>query len=146
MRASGRFTLPMGGRATSRDVRVAYRSHANDATPAAQKTLSLRVRARIRLTARPRRARAGTVVRFSGRLVSLPIPQRGKQIVPQGRAGRGHWQNIHVVRTDRRRRFHSRYRFRTGSSGTYSFRAVSRFEAAYPYIAGHSRSVRVVKS
>ena len=145
-RASGRFTLRMGGRATSRDVRVAYRSHANDATPVAQKTLSLRVRARLRLTARPRRARVGTVVRFSGRLLTLPIPQRGKQIVLQGRAGRGHWQNIDVVRTDRRGRFHSRYRFRTGSSGAYWFRAVSRFEAAYPYIAGHSRSVRVVKS
>jgi hypothetical protein len=145
-RASGRFTLRMGRRATSRDVRVAYRSHANDTAPVAQQTRFLRVRARLRLTARPRRARAGTVVRFSGRLLSLPIPQRGKQIVLQGRAGHGRWQNIDVVRTDRRGRFRSRYRFRTGSRGTYSFRAVSRFEAAYPYIAGHSRSVRIVKS
>ena len=87
----------------------------------------------------------GTVVRFRGRLLSLPIPRRGKQIVLQGRAGRGQWQNFDVVRTDRRGRFHARYRFRTSASGTYSFRAVSRFEAAYPYIAGHSRSVRVVK-
>jgi hypothetical protein len=49
------------------------------------------------------------------------------------------------VRTDRRGRFHARYRFRTGASGTYAFRAVSRYEAAYPYIAGHSASVHVAK-
>jgi hypothetical protein len=144
-RASGRFKLRMGRRATSRDVRLAYRSHANDAAPVAQRTMHLRVRARLRLTARPHRARMGTIVRFRGRLLSLPIPRRGKQIVLQGRAGRGQWQNFDVVRTDRRGRFHARYRFRTSASGRYSFRAVCRFEAAYPYIAGHSRSVRVVK-
>ena len=126
-------------------MRVAYRSHANDAAPVAQRTLHLRVRAHLRLAARPRRAHAGTVVRFSGRLLSLPIPRRGKQIVLQGRAGHGRWQNFDVVRTDGRGRFHAHYRFRTGASGTYSFRAVSRFEAAYPYVAGHSRSVHVAK-
>jgi hypothetical protein len=145
-RPSGRFTLRMPRRATSRDVRIVYRSHANDTAPVAQRTLHLRVRARLRLSGRPHRARSGTVVRFSGRLLSLPIPARGKQIVLQGRAGHGRWQNFDVVRTDRRGRFHARYRFRTGARGTYSFRAVSRFEAAYPYIAGHSRSVRVRKS
>jgi hypothetical protein len=144
-RANGRFTLRMSRRATSRDVRVAYRSHANDPAPVAQRTMHLRVRARMRLSARPHRAHVGTVVRFSGRLLSLPIPQRGKQIVMQGRAGHGRWQNFDVVRTDRRGRFHASYRFRTGASGTYAFRAVSRFEAAYPYIAGHSASVHVAK-
>ena len=144
-RASGRFTLRMPAKATSRDVRVAYRSHANDSAPVSQRTMLLRVRARLRLSARPHGAHAGTVVRFSGRLLSTPIPQRGKQIVMQGRAGHGRWQNFDVVRTDRRGRFHARYRFRTGASGTYSYRAVSRYEAAYPYIAGHSRSVHVAK-
>jgi hypothetical protein len=136
----------MPRRATSRDLRVVYRSHANDTAPVAQKTLHLRVRARMRLSGRPHRARSGTVVRFSGRLLTLPVPARGKQIVLQGRAGHGRWQNFDVVRTDRRGRFHARYRFRTGARGRYSFRAVSRFEAAYPYIAGHSRSVRVLKT
>ena len=144
-RASGRFTLRMSPRATSRDVRIAYRSHANDTTPVAQQTMRLRVRARLRLTGRPRQARLGTVVRFSGRLLSRPIPRGGKQIVLQGRAGGGRWQNFDVVRTDSRGRFRARYRFRTSGSGKYSFRAVSRFEAAYPYIAGHTRSVRVAK-
>jgi hypothetical protein len=145
-RASGHFTYRVGAHATSRDLRIAYRSHAHDAAPVVQQTLHLRVRAHLRLSARPRQAHAGTVVRFTGRLLSRPIPRRGKQIVLQGRAGHGHWQSFDVVRTDRRGRFHSRYRFRTGARGTYSFRAVSRFEAAYPYIAGHSRSVRVRKS
>src|SRR3954451_20156108 len=144
-RASGGFTQRMRRDATSRDVRLAYRSHANDAAPVAQRTMRLRVRARLRLSARPHGARAGTVVHFSGRLLSTPIPQRGKQIVMQGRAGGGRWQNFDVVRTDRRGRFHASYRFRTGAGGTYSFRAVSRFEAAYPYIAGHSRSVHIAK-
>jgi hypothetical protein len=144
-RASGHFTLRVGRRATSRDIRVAYRSHANDAAPVAQRTLHLRVRARLRLAVRPHGARAGTVVRFRGRLLSLPIPRRGKQIVLQGRLRHGRWQNFDVVRTDRRGRFHAHYRFRTGARGMYSFRAVSRFEAAYPYIAGHSRAVHVAK-
>ena len=144
-RVSGHFTLRMGRRATSRDIRVAYRSHANDTAPVVQRTLHLRVRARLRLGVRPHRARAGTVVRFNGRLLSLPIPRRGKQIVLQGRVGRGRWQNFDVVRTDRRGRFHAHYRFRTGARGVYAFRAVSRFEAAYPYIAGRSRAVHVAK-
>jgi hypothetical protein len=144
-RPSGRFTVRMSPRATSRDVRIAYRSHANDTAPVAQRTMRLRVRARLRLSARPRQARLGTVVRFRGRLLSRPIPRRGKQIVLQGRAGRSRWQNFDVVRTDRRGHFRARYRFRTSGRGTYSFRAVSRYEAAYPYIAGHSRTVRVVK-
>jgi hypothetical protein len=103
------------------------------------------VRARLRLTAGPPRAHAGTLVRFRGRLLSLPIARRGKQIVLQGRAGHGRWQNFDVVRTDSRGRFRARCRLRTAAGGTYAFRAVSRLEAAYPYIAGHSRSVRVVK-
>src|SRR3954471_13552950 len=80
-RASGHFTWRVGAHASSRDVRIAYRSHAHDAAPVAQRTMHLRVRAHLRLSARPRRARAGTVVRFSGRLLSRPIPRRGKQIV-----------------------------------------------------------------
>jgi hypothetical protein len=107
--------------------------------------MHLRVRARLRLSARPHRAGIGTVVRFSGRLLTRPIPKRGKQIVLQGRAGHARWQVFDVVRTDRRGRFHGRYRFRTGATGTYAFRAVSRFESAYPYIAGHSRAVHVRK-
>ncbi len=144
-RASGYFTLRMSSKATSRDVRIVYRSHANDSNPVAQKIMKLRVRARLRLSGSPRRARAGTVVRFRGRLLSLPIPRRGKQIVLQGRAGGGRWQNFDVVRTDSRGRFRANYRFRTSAGGTYSFRALSRFEAAYPYIAGYSRALRVVK-
>src|SRR3954453_18187299 len=45
-RGSGHFTLRMGRRATSRDIRVAYRSHANDSAPVVQRAVHLRVRAR----------------------------------------------------------------------------------------------------
>ena len=108
---TGRSRAPAGAsrcgdrRATSRDIRLAYRSHANDPTPVVERTMFLRVRARIRLSARPRRARAGTLMRFRGKLLSRPTRGSGKQIVLQGRAGRGRWQNFDVVRTDRRGRF-----------------------------------------
>jgi hypothetical protein len=103
------------------------------------------VRPRITLSVRPRVATQGTRLRFRGSLVSGPIPRGGKQIVLQARAGGGRWQRFDVVRTNARGRFHATYRLRTAGAARFVFRAVSRYEAAYPYIAGSSHGAVVRK-
>jgi hypothetical protein len=143
--ARGTFRLTLSRRSTSRSLSIRYRSHAGDTQPAATRRLVLQVRPRITLRVSPRVARRGTRLRFRGRLVPGPIPQAGKQIVLQARQGGGRWQRFDVVRTDRRGRFRAGYRLRSLGRAQFRFRAVSRFEAAYPFIAGSSRSVRVSK-
>ena len=143
--ATGTFKLTLPRHATSRTITIRYRSHVNDNVPIAQARLALRVRPRITLAVSPHRAVRGTRLRFSGRLVSGPIPRGGKQIVLQAKAGRGAWQRFDVVRTNAHGRFHAAYRFRTAGAARFTFRAVSRYEAAYPYIAGSSAGVHVAK-
>jgi hypothetical protein len=56
----------------------------------------------------------------------------------------GRWHTFATVRSSKSGKFKYRYRFmRTFGHVTYRFRALSRYEAAYPFIAGHSRTVRV---
>jgi hypothetical protein len=52
---------------------------------------------------------------------------------------------FNVIRTDRRGRFRTTYRFQQPGTATYRFRALSLAEAAYPYAAGGSNVVRVSK-
>jgi hypothetical protein len=141
----GTFRLALPKKTSSRALSIRYRSHVNDAVAVSTRRLVLEVRPRIALRVSPRVARQGTTLRFTGRLLPGPIPQAGKQIVLQARQGGGRWQRFNVVRTDRRGRFRARYRLRQPGSTVFSFRAVSRFEAAYPYVAGRSPSVRVRK-
>jgi hypothetical protein len=135
--------LPRG--VSSRDVTFRYRSHANDTIASATATVRLRVRAGVRLAIRPRRARTGQAIRFSGRLLGGPMPRGGKQVVLMARASRGAWVRFNVVRTDGRGRFRSVYRFRQPGAALYRFRALSLSEAAYPYLAGGSNVVKVRK-
>jgi hypothetical protein len=135
--------LPRG--VSSRDVTFRYRSHVNDTIASAAATVRLRVRAGVRLAIRPRRARTGQAIRFSGRLLGGPLPRGGKQVVLMARASRGAWVRFNVVRTDGRGRFRSVYRFRQPGAALYRFRALSLSEAAYPYLAGGSNVVKVRK-
>ena len=57
------------------------------------------------------------------------------------RASRGAWVRFNVVRTDRRGRFRTRYRFQQPGAALFRFRALSLSEAAYPYLAGGSNIV-----
>jgi hypothetical protein len=135
--------LPRG--VSSRDVTFRYRSHVNDTIASATARVRLRVRAGVHLTIRPRRARTGQAIRFSGRLLGGPLPRGGKQVVLMARASRGAWVRFNVVRTDRRGRFRAVYRFRQPGAALYRFRALSLSEAAYPYLAGGSNVVKVRK-
>jgi hypothetical protein len=135
--------LPRG--VSSRDVTFRYRSHVNDTIASASASVRLRVRAGVHLAIRPRRARTGQAIRFSGRLLGGPLPRGGKQVVLMARASRGAWVRFNVVRTDGRGRFRSVYRFRQPGAALYRFRALSLSEAAYPYLAGGSNVVSVRK-
>jgi len=130
---------------SSRDLTVRYRSHVNDTVPAATATVHLRVRAGLRLAIHPRRARRGQAIRFSGQLLGGPLPRGGKQIVLMARASHGGWVRFNVIRTTAGGRFQSIYRFQQPGAATYRFRALSLAEAAYPYVAGGSNIVRVLK-
>ena len=52
------------------------------------------------------------------------------------RASRGAWVRFNVVRTDRRGRFRTRYRFQQPGAAVFRFRALSLSEAAYPVPRG----------
>ena len=82
-------------------------------------------------------------MRFSGHLLGRPKPRPGKLIELQARY-RDRWRAFKVVRTDRRGRWTTRYRF-GGTRGTvrYPFRAAIRREESYPFEPGVSRVVTV---
>jgi hypothetical protein len=140
---SWRLVLPRD--VSSRDLAFRYRSHVGDTIPTATATVHLRVRAGLRLAIHPRHARRGQAIRFAGRLLGAPLPRGGKQIVLMARASRGAWVRFNVIRTDREGRFRTTYRFQQPGTATYRFRALSLAEAAYPYAAGGSNVVRVLK-
>jgi hypothetical protein len=143
--SDGRWRLVLPRNVSSRDVTFRYRSHVNDTVSAATATVHLRVRAGLRLEIHPRHARRGQAIRFAGRLLGGPLPRGGKQIVLMARASHGGWVRFNVVRSDHAGRFHTTYRFQQPGTTTYRFRALSLAEAAYPYAAGGSNVVRVLK-
>jgi hypothetical protein len=143
--SDGRWYLVLPRRVSSRDVTFRYRSHVEDTIASATAGVRLRVRAGLRLAIHPRRARQGQAIRFSGRLLGGPLPRGGKQVVLMARASRGAWVRFNVVRTDRRGRFRTAYRFQQPGAALYRFRALSLGEAAYPYLAGGSNVVKVRK-
>jgi hypothetical protein len=133
-----RFTIPPG---PSRTVRYRY-GGTNTVRPASAQFVT-KVRAAARLKVDRRRLRNGQVVRFSGRLLGKPIPAQGKLVALQAKLGRG-WRTFATPRANARGKFKHRYRF-TATTGLrrYAFRAVVAREAAYPYEAGVSPTVRV---
>jgi hypothetical protein len=143
--SDGRWRLVLPRNVSSRDLTFRYRSHVNDTVFAATATVHLRVRAGLRLEIHPRHARRGQAIRFAGRLLGGPLPRGGKQIVLMARASHGGWVRFNVVRTDHAGRFRTTYRFQQPGTTTYRFRALSLAEAAYPYAAGGSNVVRVLK-
>jgi hypothetical protein len=139
----GRFAVRLPGRLSSCRVQVSYRARLGDSSPAASRTLLLRVRAGIALSITPRTSSAGGSIFFNGRLRGGPIPTEGKQLVLEARSPGGQWIEFKVVRTDPRGRFAASYTFRFAGPALYEFRAVSEPESDYPYAAGSSRVVLV---
>jgi hypothetical protein len=141
--ADGRFTLRVPAGVSSRRLAFAYRSHIGDALPAVTRTLTLAVRAAVRLAITPRIARVGRRIFFSGRLLGGAVPSSGKLLVLEARAARGPWIKFDVVRSDRAGRYRASYRFKFPGPASYRFRVVSEAEADYPFAAGSSNVVAV---
>jgi hypothetical protein len=97
------------------------------------------------LSITPSSTRRGGTIHFRGRLAAGPIPRGGKPLILEARSGRGAWIQFHVVRTDRRGRYRSSYRFKFPGPATYQFRVLCEAEAAYPFATGGSRVIRVAE-
>jgi hypothetical protein len=139
----GRFTVKVPAGSSSRTLHFAYREHLGDVQPVAKASLSLSVRAAVRLRVRPHTASVDRRIFFTGRLLGGPVPHGGKQLVLEARSPGGRWIEFDVVRSDGKGRFRSSYRFRFPGPARYQFRALSESEADYPYATGGSDVVGV---
>jgi hypothetical protein len=101
------------------------------------------VKAPVSVKITPRTASSEGTIRFRGRLLAGPVPRGGKPVILEARSGRSPWIEFHVIRTDRRGRFSSSYRFKFPGPAVYQFRVLCEQEADYPYAAGSSRVLTV---
>ena len=140
--ANGRYSLrvPKG---PSRSLRVGWR-RAGEPDFACSRSLSLKVRARISLSGSPKAIPAALPrATFRGRLTGGYVPRRGKLVLLQGRQPGRNWRTFRAVRTNRKGRFSTRYRF-SGARGLFRVRARVPSEAVYPFGPATSRVVRVL--
>lgn len=106
--------------------------------------VGLAVRAKSSLSVNRRRVDNGERVRFEGRVLGRPVPREGKLLQLEAHY-RDRWRTFAVVRSNRRGRWHYRYRFEaTAGTVTYPFRVRIPRERSYPYAVGRSRVVKVV--
>ena len=142
----GRFAYRLA-RGPSRSVRFAYKAYTLDPAPVSTATVSLGVRAGIRLALEPRRVRNGQRIRFLGRLKGGPA-RKGARVtidvlVPDARRR----LPIGNVKADGRGRFRFGYRFRrTLVKARYRFQARLTRQPGYPYRGATSRRVSVIVS
>jgi hypothetical protein len=142
-RSDGRFTylLPPGA---SRAVRLAYYAFSDSRTPTLSNVVQVDVRAPLAIAADRRRVSGDRVVRLSGRVDAVgAVPRGGALITLQGFQRGWGWRTFRSVRTDRRGRWSTTYRFRL-SSGRFGFRATLPGQPGVPFAAGTSRPVFVV--
>jgi hypothetical protein len=128
--SDGTFSFVASGKKPSRTIVVRYFNEVGAKAPSASRRLRLRVRAAstFKLTLR------GISVRYSGRLLTRPVPRGGKQIYIQGRASGGAWQRFAVRWTDRKGRFSGLYRLRVRRPGVrLQFRVEIPKQKRYPY-------------
>ena len=121
-------------------LRVAYYSHMKDPTQAALLDYHERVYAAVSLRA-PSHVRTRRPVVFYGHLAGGYVPGQGEPVKMEILYA-GRWRTIEVLNTDRHGRWAYRYVFSIGG-GSYLFRAVALANAGYPFLAGHSRPVRI---
>lgn len=135
-KADGTFALGLATSRPSRVVRLAYR-------PAgAGQVVSQALKLRVRAASRVRASLRGRVVRFSGRVLSGPIPKRGKRLQMEGRSPGSAWTPFKILRTDMKGRFAGTYRLRVRRPGVVlKIRAVVPSEPGYGYLSSRSRAV-----
>jgi hypothetical protein len=140
---NGKFTYVVSGRRPSRAITFSYFARPGDATPSASRRLQIAVRASSTLRVSLR----GVKVRYSGRVLSRPLPRGGTRVYMEGRASGGAWQRFAVRRADGHGRFSGAYRLRVRRPGVkLQFRVVVPKQAGYPFAAGtgvvQTRTVR----
>jgi hypothetical protein len=84
----------------------------------------------------------GRSIHFTGRLLGVPIPSGGKQLILEASSGGG-WVQFDTIRTGAHGRYHASYRFKFPGPTTYRFRVVSPREADFPFLDGASNIVVV---
>ena len=94
------------------------------------------MRAKARLRAKPRRLRAGRVVRFRGR-VKGPAPRDGKLLDLQAFDG-GRWRKFGTARTRRAAASGPATASPAGARRVYRFRVRVPRETGFPYTRGYS--------
>ncbi len=135
-KADGSFSIGLATSRPSRVVRLAYRPAGGGQV--VSQPLKLRVRAASRVHASLR----GRVVRFSGRVLSEPIPKRGKRLQMEGRSPGSAWTPFKNLRTDKTGRFSGTYRLRVRRPGVQlKIRAIVPSESGYGYLSSRSRAV-----
>ena len=138
--ASGGFsyTAPAG---TSR--KVTFRFRGLGRYRRSEGTVDVLVPAAAKFASSRRSVANGQSVVFRGRVLTMPLPARGK-VVDLQVFYRGKWRTFGAPRARKNGRFKFKYRFEaTRRTTTYRFRARVRPESAYPYELGYSKVVRV---
>lgn len=141
-RSNGRFSYRRRMRGPTRTLRVVYRPHAGEGVATRSRKLNVRVRA----VARLRVSLRGRMLRFRGRVLSRPLPKRGKRVRLQGRAPGFAWSTFAKRRADRRGRFSGRYRLPVRRPGVrIAVRVIVPGERGYRYLSyrGKARKLRV---
>lgn len=132
-------------RGHNRVIRAGIRASGSTGPFACSKPLTVHVRPRVRLSAKPRLLENGHTVRLRGRLSG--VGARGRSVILEARArgGRRRWTPVTVLHARRHGRFRFSYRFaRTYQRTRYVFRARVPRQRGFPYARGHSARVRVL--
>ena len=131
-RADGTYRYVINRHSSSRAIIVRYRPNLHDSSVAATARLRMNVAAAAVL----RVALRGVRVSYRGRVLTRPIPRRGKLIYIEGRAVGGAWTRFAVRRTNRSGTFSGRYRLRVRRPGIrLQFRIRIPNQRGYPYVA-----------
>jgi hypothetical protein len=141
----GRFELRLAP-GPSRRVAVSF-AGGGGLRPARRAGLDLRVRSGVSLRAAPTALETGQEVHLSGRVraPSAAIPHPGKLVTIQYlETATNRWRPAIVVRSDRRGRFRTDYRFRyVSGTARIRLRATALAEEGWPYAPGSSAPVTV---
>ena len=133
--ADGRFSYPVRA-AASRTLTIGYPSDSGELAAVA------RVKLRVRASATLRVSLAGIRVRYRGRVLSKPLPRRGKLVEIQGRAPGATWKTFATRRATRDGTFAGTYRLRVHRPGVrLQFRVRIPKETGYPFVAHTGRPV-----
>ena len=138
----GGFRYTASAKTASRQLRFAYR-YENPGEVVAADSLELHVKAAVKLGVKIK----GSIVRYSGRVLSQPMPRAGKVVILQGRVKGASWQTFASRRARGKGAFKGTYRLKVRRPGTrLQFRARVLTEAGYPYLSVSGRTVtRVVR-